>query len=94
MRIGKSIHRLVATNEREEIIRGRFDKCLASPPEGATIAREICYRVVHSRRYFSSKFQLNRTRIFILTARGNGRVCGFYKNGKRAMSVDDSILVF
>ena len=34
----------------QQKIRGRPDKYLASPPEGATIAREIYYRVVHSRR--------------------------------------------
>ena len=58
-------------------IRRRFDKCLASPPEGATIAREIYYRVVHSRRRLLSKFQSNRTRSFVLTACANGRVRGF-----------------
>ena len=63
-------------------IRGRSDKYLASPSEGATIAREIYYRVVHSRRRLLSTFQSNRTRSFILTACGNGRVRGFYKNGK------------
>ena len=54
---------------------------LASPPEGAIIAREIDYRVVHSRRRLLSKFQSNRTRSFVLTACGNGRVRGFDKNG-------------
>ena len=65
--------------EQPQHLRGRSDKYLASPPKGANIAREIYYRVVHSRRYFSSKFQLNRTRIFVLTACGNERVPGFYK---------------
>ena len=46
-------------------LRGQFDKCLASPPERATIAREIYYRVVHSRRRLLSKFQSNRTRSFV-----------------------------
>jgi len=32
------------------LIRGQSDKYLASPPDGVTIAREIYYRVVHSRR--------------------------------------------
>ena len=50
---------------------------LASSPEIATIAREIYYRVVHSRRRLLSKFQSNRTRSFILTACGNGQVRGF-----------------
>jgi len=31
------------------ILEGQSDKYLASPPDGVTIAREICYRVVHSR---------------------------------------------
>ena len=67
-------------------LRGRSDKYLVSPPEGATIAREIYYRVVHSRRRLLSKFQSNRTRSFVLTACGNAV--------KRAMSVGNSILVF
>ena len=66
----------------------------ASPPEDATIATEIYYRVVHSRRSLLSKFQSNQTRSFVLTACGNGRVRGFDKYGKRAISVGDSILVF
>ena len=65
-------------------IRRWSDKYLTSPPEGATIAREIYYRVVHSRRRLHQKFQSNRTRSFVLTACGNERVRGFYKNGKRA----------
>ena len=77
-----------------ELVRGRSDNNLASSPAGATIAREIYYRVVHSRRRLLSKFQSNWTRSSVLTACGNGRVRGFYKNGKRAISVDDSILVF
>ena len=32
-----------------------------------------------------SKFQSNRTRNFVLTACGNGRVRGFYKNRKRVI---------
>ena len=43
-----------------QIVRGRSDKYLASPLEGATIAREIYYRVAHSRRRVLSKFQLNQ----------------------------------
>ena len=75
--------------------RGRFDKYLASPPEGATIARQIYYRVVHSRsRRLLSKFQSNWTLSFVLIACGNGRVSEFYKYGKRAISVGDSILDF
>ena len=31
-------------------VRGRSDKYLASPPEGATIVREIYHRIVYSRR--------------------------------------------
>ena len=58
-------------------IRGRSDKYLASSLEGVTIAIEICYRVVHYRRRLLSKFQSNRTRSFVLTACGNGRVRGF-----------------
>jgi len=68
-------------------IRGQSDKYLASPPDGVTIAREIYYRVVHSRRRLLSKFQPNRTRNFVLTACGIGRVRGFQKNGERAISV-------
>ena len=75
-------------------IRGQSDKYLASPPEGATIARETYYRVVHSRSRLLSKFQSNRTRSLVLTACGNGRIRRVYKNGKRAISVGDSILVF
>ena len=44
---------------------GRFDECLASLPDGATIAKEIYYRVVHCRRRLLSKFQPNRTRCFV-----------------------------
>ena len=73
-------------------IRARSDKYLASPPEGATIAREIYYRIVYYRivyyrRGLLSKFQSNRT------ACENGHVRGFYKNEKKAISVGDSILV-
>ena len=75
-------------------IRGRSDKYLTSSSEGATVAREMYYRVVHSRRRLLSKFHSNRTRSFVLAAWGNGRVRGYYKNGKRAISVGDSILVF
>ena len=75
-------------------IQGRCDKYLVLSPVGAIIAREIYYRVVHSRRGLLSKFQSNRTRSFVLAACGNGRVRGFFKNGKRAISVGDSILVF
>ena len=77
-------------------IREQSDKCLTSSPEGATIATEIYYRVVHSRRRLLSKFKSNRTRSFVLTACGDGLVRGFYKNGKRVISVaiGDSILVF
>jgi len=38
---------------------------------------EMYYRVVHSRRRLLSKFQPNRTRSFVLTACGIGRVRGF-----------------
>ena len=75
-------------------LRGRSDKYLTSLPKGVTIAREIYSRVVHSRRRLLLKFQSNRTRSFVLTACRNGRVRGFYKNGRRAISVGDSILVF
>ena len=61
-------------------IRGRFDKYLASPPEGSAVAKEIYYRVVHSRRQLLSTFLSNRTCSFVLTACGNGRVREFYKN--------------
>ena len=70
-------------------IRGRSYKYLASLPEGATIAREIYCRVVHSRRRLLSKYQSNRTRGFVITTRKNGRVRGFDKNGKRTTSVGD-----
>ena len=53
------------------IVRGRPDKYLASPPDGATIARKIYYRVVHCHRRLLSKFQPNRTRSFVLTACGS-----------------------
>ena len=69
--------------QHAQLIRWRSDKYLTLPPEGATIARQLL-----------SKFQSNRTRSFVLTAYGNVRVRGFYKNGKRAISVGDSILVF
>ena len=75
-------------------LRGRSDKYLASEPEGGTISRKRYYRVVRFRRQLLSKFQSNRTRSFVLNAFGNGRIRGFYKNGKRAISVRDSILVF
>jgi len=78
---------------KTSIIRGQSDKYLASPTD-VTIAREIYYRVVHSRRRLLSKFQPNRTRSFGLTACGIGHVRGLYKNGERAISVCDSILVF
>jgi len=58
------------------IVRGQSDKNLGSPPDGATIAREIYFRVVRSRRRLLSKFQPNRTRSFVLTACGTGRVRG------------------
>ena len=58
-------------------IRGWSDKYLAPPPDGATIAREIYYRVVHCRRRLLSKFQPNQTRSFVLTACGSCRVRGF-----------------
>jgi len=54
------------------IVRGQSDKYLASPPDGVTIAREIFYRIVHSRRRLLSKFQ-PRSRSFVLTACGIGR---------------------
>jgi len=65
------------------VLRGQSDKYLASPPDGVTIARKIYYRVVHSRRRLLPKFQPNRTRSFVLTACGIGRVRGFQKNGHR-----------
>ena len=74
---------------RVELVRGRFDKCLASPPEGAAIARDVLHRVVHSRGRLLSKFGSNRTRNFVLNACGNGRVRGFYKSEKRTISVGD-----
>jgi len=46
-------------------------------PDGVTIAREIYYHVVHYRRRLLSKFQPNRTRSYVLTACGIGRVRGF-----------------
>jgi len=46
-------------------IRGQSNKYLALPPDGVTIAREIYYRAVHS-----------RSRSFVLTACGFGRVRG------------------
>lgn len=52
------------------------------------------YDVVHSRRQLLLKFQPNQTYTFILTACGSGCVRGFEKNGKREMSVSDSILPF
>ena len=61
-------------------MRGQSDKYLASSPEGATIARQIYCHVVHSRRWLLSKFLSNRIRSFVLTACGNGRVRGIYKN--------------
>ena len=48
----------------------RSDKYLDSPPDGATIAREIYYHVVHCRRRLLPKFQPNRTRSFVLIACG------------------------
>ena len=66
-------------------IRGRSDKYLTSPPEGAAIVREIYYRVVHSRRRLLSKFHSNRTCSFVLTARENGGVREFYKKWKRSI---------
>ena len=75
-------------------VRGRSDKYLASPLDGATIAKETYCRVVHSRRRSLSKFQSDRTRNFVLTACGIGRVREFYKNGRKAISVGVSILVF
>jgi len=74
-------------------LQGQSDKYIASPPDGVTIAREMYYRVVHSRRRLLSKFQPNRIRSFVLTACGMGRVRGFLKNGERAISVDDLTLV-
>ena len=65
----------------KRLIWGRSDKYLALPPGGATIAIETYYRVIHSRRRLLSKFQLNPTRSFVLTACGNGRLRGFNKNG-------------
>ena len=41
---------------------------LASPPDGASIAREICCCVIHSLRRLLSKFQPNQMRCFVLTA--------------------------
>ena len=64
-------------------IRGRSDKYLASSREYATIAREIYYCAVHSRRRLLSKLQSNRTRCFVLIACGNGRVREFYKKWKK-----------
>ena len=64
-------------------IRGWSDKYLTSPPEGATIAKEIYYRVVHSRKRLLSKCQSNRTCSFILTAYGNGPVRDFTKMEKK-----------
>jgi len=75
-------------------IRGPSDKYLASPSDGVTIAREINYRVVHFRRLLLSKFQPNRTRSFVLTACGIGRVRGFYEKWGKSNIGRDSILVF
>jgi len=47
-----------------DVIRGQSDKYLASPPDGVTIAREIYFRVVHSRRRLLSKFQPNLRKNF------------------------------
>jgi len=58
-------------------LRGQSDKYLDSPPDGVTIAREIYYRVVHSRRRLLSKFQPNRTCSFVLTACGIARAREF-----------------
>ena len=49
-------------------VRGRSDKYLTLPHEGATIASEIQYRVIHSRRLLLSKYQSNRARSFVLSA--------------------------
>ena len=65
-------------------IRGRSDKYLASRSNGASIAREIYYRVVHSLTRLLSKYQPNRTRGFVFTACGNGRGGGFLEKRKKS----------
>lgn len=45
-----------------------YNKCLVSPHDGATIAREVYFRVVLSHRLSLSKFQPNRARSFVSTA--------------------------
>lgn len=49
-------------------LQGRSDKYLDSPVDGATIARDIYYRVVHSRKRLLSKFQVNGNSSFFVTA--------------------------
>lgn len=72
----------------------RFDKYFASPSDGATIAREIHQRAVHSRRRLLYKFQSCQTCSSVLTLYESDCVQGFLKNGTRAVLVGDSILVF
>ena len=58
-------------------VRGQSDKYLASPPERASIAREIYYYVVHSSRRLLSKFQPNQTCSFVFTACGSEHIRKF-----------------
>lgn len=57
------------------------DKYFVSPFDGATIAREI-YISVDGDCQNISRFGL------VLPACGSWRVCGFWKKGKRAISLD------
>lgn len=53
---------------------GRSDKYLAITSDDTTIAKNIYYRVKHSRRHILSKFQLDRSCSFVLTTCGRERV--------------------
>jgi len=54
-------------------LRGQSDKYLASPPDGVTIAREIYYRVVHSRVQYILLAQLPST--FEISAESDSKFC-------------------
>ena len=58
------------------------DKYLASPPYGASITRDIYYRLVHSLRWLLSKFQPNQTRSFVFPCVEAGVVADFRKMEK------------
>lgn len=66
--------------QKPHTVQGRSDKYLASPPEGATSTREICFRVVHSHKRLLSKTQPNRNRSFVLITCGSMRVREFLEN--------------